>query len=563
MTSEQVEQPNYSALATLIRALGKRVNRSRLRTADEIRAIEQMYDLLLPQDYRQFLANYGVLKVDDIAIFGIGDAEHAGLFVEDAILMLRLAHPFMPLHLVPIEGLGAGRFACLACQLRRADDAPVVLVDVAQMPASSDLQQLAPSFRSYLYNRLVLLIEPAHQHEGRDRSAHARGAPLPQYKAHGLKVLKEHVHTYQEHFDYDHASGGKLPRNHDWRPYRFCIQDVLFGTVVVRHDREANCLETDVFLTAEIPEYGPLAGARALATFLLSEAYKCGGTMELRFTREVEDGQVPAELRALASRYDLHFREADRGRIAPSEAKMLYAALTGFSPALQEQINALERAGRIKMARACYAVHHGVWSREQIEMIALGSQRPDSVLAGLVQPHQRHLYAHDLLHARAALLGGMLDRQLARRERRDATGTSYDLEDDIRPLEIIFDGDYYAKGYRSDELIGVPWLHDQSRAIEILAGSLFYVLVRARDAADMLLHLESDLRLAQQLRDQRGQPVFILVPNDFTTLPDAFAQRLVDQAEALKIRLMVCPETVLTFDADAAERLARSRILRK
>lgn len=510
---------------------------------DEIRECEERLRVLFPPSYRAFLKRYGSLVQGELVILGLGVPSFLLPSVECAIQVTRATHPDAPPGLVPIHLIQPGIFACIDCNPSMATqtEPSVIIWDITMPIPTQQWDKVATSFGVYLY-RLIAQKD---------------------WRARAIRRLDWHVQEFFKAHQYSHAKGGKLPRNHEWRPYRYCIQDVLFGTTVVRHNREENCLDVDVFLTANIPEYDALAGAQALTTFLLSEAYKCGGTMELRFTREVEDGQVPAELRALAHRYDIHFRDAARGRITPDEAKALYAALTGFSPALQEQINALERAGRIKMARACYAIHHGVWSREQIEMIALGSQRPDSVLAGLVQPHQRHLYAHDLLHARAALLGGMLDRQLARRERRDATGTAYDLEDDIRPLEITFDGDYYAKGYRSDELIGVPWLHDQSRSIEIQAGSLFYVLVRARDAADMLLHLESDLRLARQLRDQRGQPVFILVPNDFTTLPDGFAQRLLEQAETLKIRLMVCPETVLTFDADAAERLARSRILRK
>ncbi len=559
MENEGACQYTYSELASLIKGMGKRIRHFGPHSADSVRAIEMMFEVLLPPDYRQFICNFGALVADGVAIIGLVKSEQGGLQLDEALLMLRLAHPDIPTEIIPIEDLGDGGFACLACTGKKNDDTPVVVINIAQPQSLDALPVIAPCFREYLYNRLVLL-QPIQ--EAKVEAPQPQLHPLPQHKTHGLRILERHVRDYQQQFEYDHATGGKLPRNHDWRPYRYCIQDVLFGTVVVRHERETNCLEIDVFLTAHIPEYDELAGARALTTFLLSEAYKCGGTMELRFTKEVEGGQVPTELQALARRYDIRFRDSARGRVTSDEAKALYAALTGFSLALQQQINALERAGRIKMARACYAIHHGIWSREQVEMIALGSQRPDSVLAGLAQPHQRHLYAHDLMHARAALLGGMLDRQLARRERRDANGTPYDLEDDVRSLEVGFDGDYYAKIYRIDEPIALPWLHG-GRVIKIQAENQFYVLVRARDVADMALHLVSDLQLAEQLRNQTGNPVFILVPNDFTALPEAFAQQILSQSEALKIRLMICPEPILTFDTDAGQQLARSRILRK
>ena len=62
----------------------------------------------------------------------------------------------------------------------------------------------------------------------------------------GMKRLTWHVEESPYRLNYNHAAGDKLPRNHIWRPYRFCVQDVLFGATVVRHAREHNCLEVDV-----------------------------------------------------------------------------------------------------------------------------------------------------------------------------------------------------------------------------------------------------------------------------------------------------------------------------
>jgi hypothetical protein len=384
-----------------------------------------------------------------------------------------------------------------------------------------------------------------------------------QWFNHGVDQLKKHVNEFALKHQYEHAKGGKLPRNHDWRPYRFCIQDVLFAATVVHHLREANCLQVDVFLTAEIPEYGPFAGAIALTTFLLSEAYKCGGTMEIRFTKNVEEGQVPQELQDLARQYEIIFSQANSGKILPNEAKALFAALTDFPPSLQQKINGLEQKGLVKMARACYVVNHGVWSKEQIEMIVLGSEQPDSVLSGRSQPHQRHLYFHDLLQARAALLGGMLDRILSQRQRVSKNGVTYDMEDDVRPLTITFDGEVYAKQYRSDEEIPLPWLYPDNQIREIAGDMPFNVLVRARETADLQLHLAGDIKLASDYRQKTQQPTMLLLPNDFMVLPDAFQQKIYQQAQTSQIGLMVCPDPVLTFDADAAQKLARSRILRQ
>src|SRR5947207_3379011 len=96
-----------------------------------------------------------------------------------------------------------------------------------------------------------------------------------------IQVLKRHV----ERFENTHASH-QLPRATDWRPYRFAIQDVIFFITVMRHAKEFNSIEIDVLLTAEIEGYEPLAGAKAVALMLLSEAFRVGSAMSLRFTKE-------------------------------------------------------------------------------------------------------------------------------------------------------------------------------------------------------------------------------------------------------------------------------------
>jgi hypothetical protein len=55
-------------------------------------------------------------------------------------------------------------------------------------------------------------------------------------------------------FGYTRKSGDKMPRANVWRPYRFAVQDVIFADTVLRHSKELNCIEPDVFLTAE-PRY--------------------------------------------------------------------------------------------------------------------------------------------------------------------------------------------------------------------------------------------------------------------------------------------------------------------
>ncbi len=197
-------------------------------------------------------------------------------------------------------------------------------------------------------------------------------------------------------------------------------------------------------------------------------------------------------------------------------------------------------------------------------MLVLGSELADMILDGSALPPQRHLYRHSLLHARAALMGGMLDRILAQRERTSGEGIPYDMEDDLRPLNIQFDGENYAKTYRCPEPIPVPWLYPHGPTREFLPDVPFKVLVRARTSDDLRIHLERDIQQAAQMRTFSGEhPTFVLVPYDFARLPEPFQRRRQEQARSAGIGLLICPETTQTFDSDAAAKLAQSRVLRK
>ncbi len=512
-------------------------------TIEEIAKSEERLGVRFPDSYRVFLSKFGTFQFNDIVVFGLGVPRLLLPSVECATLTARAIHPDLPPGLIPIHLIENGVFACISPDpVRNTDEEPPLVIWYATLPTQDQSwETLDPSFGHY-FCRLV---------------------QKPYWHDKGFQILKEHVARYQKEHEYDHAKGGKLPRNTDWRPFRYCIQDVVFGTTVVKHHQEGNCLQVDVFLTADVPEYGPMAGARALTAFLLSEAYKCGGTMEIRFTRNVEDGQVPAELQELAFQYGIHLSHVSRGRIEPGESKALYAAMTGFSGRLQEHINQLESEGKLKMARACYVVHHGVWSKEQLEMIVLGSENPESILSGQARPEQRHLYQHDLLHARAALMAGMFERMILQRNRVNEEGVTFDMEDDLRELKIHFDGTGYVKEYLCSEPVALPWLFDTKNDRTIPENIAFQVLVRARSQADLRFHFPADIQTAAKWKAEKNAPTFILVPRDFTEMPGNWMAQVAEKAEQAGIGILVCPESVAVFDVEAAQRLSTSRVLRQ
>jgi hypothetical protein len=292
--------------------------------------------------------------------------------------------------------------------------------------------------------------------------------------------------------------------------------------------------------------------------------------MEIRFTEHVEGETVPEDLVSLAAALGVPLRYVDQGVIVPAEAVQLYAALTGFSAEMQAHLIALERSAQLSVPLVCYAVHHGVWERREVEAVLLTTPRPASLLAGQSRPEQRHLYLQDLVYGRAALLFGSLDRRLRYRSHPQGESTVH-LEDDERPLESRLDGTTYAVTYCSpEEAITLPWVLAAPGgeagvgmvATRVPAGQLFTVLIRARDKTDLALHLTEDLRQAGLLyQPAETGPVYVLVPRDLERLPESTRlQMLRDRPHG--VGLMVYRDFTSTLDAEVMRRLKTSGVMR-
>ena len=395
-----------------------------------------------------------------------------------------------------------------------------------------------------------------------------------------LKRFEEHVRD----FAHSRTDGSRLPRANEWRPYRFAIQDVIFNLVVMRHAKELDAIEVDVFLTAEVPGYAPLSGARAAALMILSEAFRVGVPMRIRFTCTVESGAIPRSLLVLAATNGVDLPEPERGVIEPEYGSRLYAALTGFPDYLMARISELSDSGLLSIDRACYMIHHGVWTVPEVEGIIASCSYPDLILAGDVAPEQGHLYRYVQTHARAAVMGGHLDRALNQRHfdmQQDRETIGQDGEDDERNIHITTEPEWFARSYVcSEEDVPLPrWPARQSDGatqekdwISLRAGEPLIALLRPRNLAGLRRQLGSDLESAAQRLGKEPKPAYIAVVVPFDWWDMAAEERLqVEEYAARKssdvgmpgrLLILVCPETAYSMDADAQRKLARSRVLR-
>jgi hypothetical protein len=296
-----------------------------------------------------------------------------------------------------------------------------------------------------------------------------------------LEVLKQHVIKFEEKFYHTNKEGEKIfrqPKNHDLRPYRWCSRDIVFALNAVKHCTRSNLLEVDVCLMANPEQYIDNSGAMVALGFMLSEAFKCGGSMGIAFTKNVEGGRVPEYICDYVIDEDITLNHVFEGQITPFEARQLYLSLTGFSEPVKMKIMKMSVEKKTSPERICFLVMGGVWSLAEAESILLSSKYPERIFTSVTQPNERQLYLHDLYLARQAVLGGTLERKLSHVDLFE-NGEVVVSEDIETPFKVDFDPDGFVKLYRTEVELMIPWLiqkkltlnPDRKMAVLVRAGN--------------------------------------------------------------------------------------------
>jgi hypothetical protein len=522
-----------------------------------VRLLQDLLDLKFPQSYSNFLEEHETIS-RNLPIPLPGSSVSLD---EDSVWggteFLRAARTDLERRYLALLLLDAWAI-CLDLTKEMEGDSPVVKVELTK---ETPPEKISSSFVDFLEK---LRTDP----DGLLAFAAVTEHPVGDYWFQcGLERLGRHMENLS--FAYDHKEGGQLPRSHVWRPYRFCVQDVILGVSVIRHDRKFNRLEVDVLLTSSIPDYPADSGCRALCLILLSDAYRSGSSMEILFTKHVEGGRVPREIVSLAKSLGTELTHVKDGGISPHEAKQLYLALSGFSDTTRVAITTLEEEGRVSSAGICYGMHHGVWSIPELEVILFGSSFPDTILRGLFSPESWHLFQYDLFHARNALMGGYLDLRLARREYTRKSGGIVELEDDEQGLEILFNAEYYSKVYCLDEIEGivtVPWLYGMDSDLTLSGSHRLWTLLRARDTEDMQANLLNDLQQAITLKKNlaaANDNICVMVPADFKRLDCDERTKIIEDFRKERIGLLLCPDFLTQLDQEVSRRFEAIKVIRQ
>lgn len=331
-----------------------------------------------------------------------------------------------------------------------------------------------------------------------------------------------------------HLAEGKVPRGHELRPIRLASQNVIVGLAAIRHDARWEALDVQAFQTCEVPHLATHEPNRALATLVLCDAFRNGGTMEIRFDRHPER-RVPASLRRYARAVGIELGAEEQAVITPEEARALFMAVTPMPSVLGNRVLSFCAASGIRPERLCYMLLEGIWSAVELEALLAWSEHAASVLRGGTDALARPDRQAEVVVGRAALMVGMLVRVLQARSSSAHGGGTILEEGGPEPIKWEILSQPPAVRLQGLEPGPLPWGDGW-------AGENVTVLPRPWVLPSTITEVDAVEAL--------GHEAYVLLPKDAIAPGEA-------------MRLLRCPDDRAALDRQVDARLARAEVGRK
>ena len=321
------------------------------------------------------------------------------------------------------------------------------------------------------------------------------------------RIMDEIGPAYQELF----IAKEKRPRDFVVRPVRIACQNVIVALAAFNQDAAFDGLGVVAWQTCEVPHVATHEANRALTALTLCDAFKGGGTMEVRFDRPARvesadgprkyrghpEGRVPASLRRFGRTMGVTLGVEDNAAISPGEARELFRAVTPMPDELRERVDFATANEGIAPERLYYALMTGTWHPLELDFLLATTDRTASIVAGGASWHDRSARQAESEVCRASVMLSTLYKRL---DNRDSAGSEVRvLEDNREGVVWHVDPDRGAVHLTGlNRTQPLPWTHhDPVASLTVFPRSLVtpatLASIRGSERAALLLPLDSEI----------------------------------------------------------------------
>lgn len=361
---------------------------------NEVQMLELLLGLSLPDSYKTFLLGSEHTTVNGLPILGL-PVDLSLSSALGATELVRSSRSDLETKYVAIRLLDCRALCLEISDPRSSSDAPLVEINLRD---GTPPEYVHPSFKQYV-------------EEGVQKNQEIL---LAVNRLENLQKLSGEKNPACNMSRFDHKIADRFPEAKQRREYRCCVHDHIVGLTALQFDKKINGLIIDVFLATDHPGYQEGHGVQALVTLILSDAYKCGGSMALQFTGNVNAGRIPDDLVYLGKMFGIAFKHAEEGHIDHDESVALYGHLTGLSTETQEIIKRLHKCGQnISIEGISFLIAADIWKNHEVEWVLKNFSRPEDLLLGMDKPENRLKYCESISFGCAALGISKLQQKIA------------------------------------------------------------------------------------------------------------------------------------------------------
>lgn len=484
------------------------------------------FEIQLPEAYKRFLKEDTKGLINGLPIYGTSSNNH-NFTILTAIQALRFARPDLPGSYLVVRFL-ENQALCLDLSRVRNGDCPLVAIEIDNNDKPTELDI---SFGKY--------IEIARQNEAKIDDALRRIGNL--FKTGEIK--------FYEHNSKDNQTPFKA-RN--WRVIRSCVHDYIVGLSAFRHNEQFNGLEVDVFISTDHPDYESGHGIRALTSLLLSDTYRNGTSMEIRFTRYVRNirervkDPIPNQLVNLFNENGISLSKLKEGIITHLEAADLYAKLIGLNSDDVAKIKEFERQERLSLQGVCYLISSKLWALDEAKWILFNAPRPEGILFGRDVPEDRLKFEESLSFGRAVVAVSKLRNKLENNNEQEGDST---IQIENQLFHIV-----------PNQFAELDWSVITPK-VQINKGEEITVLSRPRRFFPLLNQLVGDDLKPLLLTSKQTNKKFLLYSKDFIKV-DKFKELTLEIKKRTNIEILVLPFTTNELDDEVNTRMRRAKVIR-
>lgn len=340
-----------------------------------------------------------------------------------------------------------------------------------------------------------------------------------------------------------HQVEGLQLKSTNLRPVQLACQNVIIGLATLRHDSFFDGLRVPAYATCEVPHLAANEGDRALIALLLCDAFKNGGTMEIRFGSRHQEELVPHSLQRYSRALGIKVGAEDKHAVTPIEARNLFLAVTPMPDDLRGRAMDLMDRGVVTPERLCFSLMSGIWSTSELDYILSTSSRVFCILQGGSEVNLRRSRLAELETCRAALMTGMLIKRL---DNSDNLADSLDgvrvFEDQTKKTIWSISEDDGIIAMETGWIDQLPWTAQSDERLKLDEEQGLLIVPRALPTPD-------DCALVSSLSS--------LYPNMLVALLTAADM---GQVVPTEVPVLLCPLRVGELDLEIEKRLTSSRV---